>query len=97
MGLKSEDKCNDHSVNSEASKTAEPVGFDEIHITPVLEVTEEFLKSAFSPMENGPHRQLWHQFIVPDTPFTTPPNLEKFIVSECLKSTKSNDNLFSNI
>ena len=81
----------------EASKTAEPVCFDKIRITPVLEATEEFLKSAFSPMENGPHRQLRHQFIVPDTPFTTPPHLDKFIVGKCSKSTKSNDNLFSDI
>ena len=97
MDLESEDERNDHSVNSEASKTAEPVCFDKIRITPVLEATEEFLKSAFSPMENGPRRQLRHQFIVPDTPFTTPPHLDKFIVGECSKSTKSNDNLFSDI
>ena len=48
-------------------------------------------------MENGPHRQLRHQFIVLDTPFTTPPHLDKLIVGECSKSTKSNDNLFSDI
>ena len=97
MDLESEDEHNDHSINSEASKTAEPVCFDKIRITPVLETTEEFLKSAFSPMENGSRRQLWHQFIVPDTPFTTLPHLNKFIVGECSKSTKSNDNLFSDI
>ena len=97
MDLESEDEHNDHSVNSEASQTAEPVCFDKIRITPVLETTEEFLKSAFCPMENGPRRQLRHQFIVPGTPFTTPPHLDKFIVGECSKSTKSNDNLFSDI
>ena len=97
MDLESEDERNDHSINSEASKTVEPVCFDKIRITPVLEATEVFLKSAFSPMENGPRRQLRHQFIVPDTPFTTLPHLDKFIVGECSKSTKSNDKLFSDI
>ena len=48
-------------------------------------------------MENGPRRQLRHQFIVPDTPFTTLPHLDKFIIGECSKSTKLNDNLFSYI
>ena len=46
MDLESEDERNDHSVNSEALKTAEPVYFDKIRITPVLEVTEKSLKSA---------------------------------------------------
>ena len=63
----------------------------------MLEAMEEFLKTAFSPMENGPHRQLQHQFIVPDTPFTTPPHLDKFIVGECSKSTKSKDSFSSDI
>ena len=63
----------------------------------MLEATEELLKTAFSPMENGPSRQLRHHLIVPDTPFTTPPHLDKFIIGECSKSTKSNDNLFSDI
>ena len=77
------------------------VGFsiNDLRITPVLEVTEESLKTAFSLMENelgqcrAGRRQLRHQFIVPDTPFTTPPHLDKFIFGECSKSIKSNDNL----
>ena len=63
----------------------------------MLEATEEFLKTAFSPMENGLCRKLRYQFIVLDTPFTTPPHLDKFTAGECSKSTKSNDNLFSDI
>ena len=97
MDLESEDERNDSSVNNEPSTTAEPVSFEKIWITPVLEVIEEFLKTAFSPMENGPCRQLRHQFIVLDVPFTTPPHLDKFIAGECSKSTKSNENLFSGI
>ena len=91
MDLKSEDEHLNNSVNSDTSKAAEPVSFKKIHITPVLKAAEEFLKTTFSPMENGPRRQLRHQFIVPDTPFTSPPHLDKFIVGECSKSTKSND------
>ena len=91
MDLESEDEHLNNSVNSDTLKAAEPVSFKKIQITPVLKAAEEFLKTAFSPMENGPRRQLWHQFIVPDTPFTTPPHLDKFIVGECSKSTKSND------
>ena len=82
MKLESEDE---HHNNSDTPKTVEPVSSDKIHVTPVLEVTEEFLKMAFSPMENGPHRQLRHQFIVLDMPFTTPPHLNKMIVGECSK------------
>ena len=52
MDLKSEDERNDSSVNNKSSKTVEPVSFEKIRITPVLEATEEFLKAAFSPMEN---------------------------------------------
>ena len=92
MELDSEDE---HHNNSDTSKTVEPISFDKIRVTPVLEATEEFLKTAFSPMENGPCRQLQHQFIVLDTPFTTPPHLDKMIVGECSKNTKSN--IFSDI
>ena len=94
MELESEDK---HHNNSDTLKTVEPISSDKIRVTPMLEVTEEFLKMAFSPMENGLCWQLQHQFIVLDTPFTTPPHLDKMIIGECSKSTKSNDNLFSDI
>ena len=94
--LESEDEHQD-SVNCDTSKAAEPVSSEKLHITPVLEATEEFLKTAFSPMENGPHRQLQHQFIVLNTPFTTPPHLVKFIVGKCSKSTKSGNHSFFNI
>ena len=97
MDLESEDEHHDISVNSDTLKAAEPVSFEKIRITPVLEATEAFLKTTFSPMENWPHRQLQHQFIVLDMPFTTPSHLDKFIVGECSKSTKSNDSLFSDI
>ena len=87
IDLESEDEHQNNSVNSDTSKAGEPVSFEKIWITPVLKATEEFLKTAFSPMENGPQRQLWHQFIVPDMPFTTPPHLDKFIVDECASET----------
>ena len=97
IDLKSEDEYQNNSVNSDTSKAGEPVSFEKIWITPVLKATEEFLKTAFSPMENKPQRQLWHQFIVPDMPLTTPPHLEKFIVDEYSKSTKLNDSFFTDI
>ena len=92
MELESEEE----NPNS-SQKPAETASYDKICITPVLESTEEFLKTAFSPMENKDRRQLWHQFIVPNTPFTTSPHLDKMIAGERSKSTKANDSLFSDI
>jgi len=94
--LESEEEEADMTNNTTASNTkmGEPVSHDKIHVTPVLEWTEELLKSAFTPMENKDRRQLQHQFIVPDTPFTTPPHLDKMIAGECSKSTRATDNLF---
>lgn len=78
-------------------KIPKPVSSKKIRITPVLKVTEEFLKTTFPPMKNGPHRQLQHQFTVPDMPFTTLPYLDKLIIGEYSNSTKSNGNFFFNI
>ena len=80
-----------------SQKPAEPASYNKISVTPVLESTKESLKTAFSPMKNKDRRQLRHQFIVPNTPFTTSPHLNKMIAGECSKSTKANDSLFSDI
>ena len=80
-----------------SNSAVEPTVYDKIRVTAVLEQTEEFLRSAFTSMENKDRRQLRHQFIVPNTPFTTPPQLDKMIAGECSKSTKANDHLFSDI
>jgi len=47
-----EDEANSSNANASNSKTVEPASYDKICITPVLEQTEEFLKSTFTPMEN---------------------------------------------
>jgi len=86
-----------NNTNASNSKMGESASYNKIRVTPVLEQTEELLKSAFIPMENKDCRQLQHEFIVPDTPFTTPPHLDKMIAGECSKSTKATDNLFSDI
>ena len=46
-------------------------------------------------LDNAAQRQLWQQFIVPNTSFTTAPHLDKTIVDECSKSTKTSDNTLS--
>jgi len=80
-----------------SKKSTEPDSYVKLRVTPVLDTTEEFLKTAFSAMDNKDRRQLRHQFIVPDTPFTASPSLDKMIAGECSKTTKANDSLFSDI
>ena len=53
MDLESEDEYQNNSVNSDTSKVAEPISFEEIQITPVLEATEEFLKTASPQWRTG--------------------------------------------
>jgi len=96
MEFESEEEEEANSSNTN-SKTVEPASYDKICVTPVLEQTEEFLKSTFAPMENKDHQKLRHQLIMPDTPFTTPPHIDKMIAGECSKSTKATDNLYSDI
>jgi len=64
-------------------------------LTEVTQPTEEFLCEAFAQKDNAAQRQLWQQFIVPNTSFTTAPHLDKTIVDECSKSTKTSDNTLS--
>jgi len=95
--LEEEEEANGSNTNVSNSKTVQPASYDKICVMPVLEQTEEFLKSAFTPMENKDRYKLRHQLIVPDTPFTTPPHIDKMIAGECSKSTKATDNLYSDI
>ena len=64
-------------------------------LTDVTQPTEEFLCEVFAQKDNATRRQLWQQFIVPSMPFTTAPHLDKTIVDECSKNTKTSDNTLS--
>jgi len=85
------------NTNASNSKTVELASYDKICVMPALEQIEEFLKSAFTPMENKDRRKLQQQFIVLDTPFTTPPHIDMMIAGEYSKSTKATDNLYLHI
>ena len=77
--------------------TSEKPEGDEVHLTQVHESTEEFLRKTFIPVNNAERRQLKQRYIVPDTPFTTSPRLDKVMAAECSKSTKSADLQLSRI
>ena len=59
--------------------------------------TEEFLRTAFTSVSNADRRQLQQRFIVPDTPFTAAPQLDKVMAAECSKNLKSADTSFSRV
>ena len=84
-------------VDDELETTEEQPKGDKIRLTKVLQPTEDFLREAFNPINNTSRRQLRQQFIVPDTPFTTAPRLDKMIADECSKSVKTSDQSFSRI
>ena len=63
----------------------------------VEESTELFLWEVFTTMDNNDHKDLQSKFIVPDTPFSTPPHLDKVMAAECSKSVKSADHSRSHI
>jgi len=48
-------------------------------------------------MDNNDHKDLQSKFIVLDTPFSTPPHLDKIMAAECSKSVKSADHSRSHI
>ena len=72
-------------------------GGDKVRLTQVHKSTEDFLRKAFNAVSNTDRRQIRQQFIVPDTPFTTAPRLDKVMAAECSKSLKSADNSLSRI
>ena len=82
-----EDNQNADKVASAAKR---PKG-EKLCLTKVEESTENVLREAFIPMDNEDHKDLRSQFIVPDTPFTTPPHIDKLMAVECSKSIKSTD------
>jgi len=65
--------------------------FEKLSLTKVDKEMEDFLHEAFSTMENEDRNDLRRQFIVPDTPFTTVPYLDKVMAAECSKGTKATD------
>ena len=66
-------------VNDELETTEEQPKGDKICLTKMLQPTEDFLPEEFNPINNASRQQLRQQFIVPDTPFTTAPRLDKMI------------------
>jgi len=70
---------------------------DKVALTTVSQETEDFLRGAFIPMVNSDRRKLKAEFIVPSTPFTTAPWLDKSMKEDCSKSIKSTDALLSEI
>ena len=59
--------------------------------------TEDFLHKAFTTMGNKDRKNLWQQFIVPDTLFTMVPYLDKVMTAECSKGTNAPDQVHSKI
>ncbi len=84
-------------VEGQGDSPVDRPGDDKVRLTQVHKSTEDFLHKAFTPVSNTDQRQLRQQFIVPDTPFTTAPRLDKVITVECSKSLKSTDNSLSRI
>ena len=84
-------------LEDEQDTTSDRPGGEKLRLTQVHRDTETFLREAFNPVSNAERRQLRQQFIVPDTPFTTAPRLDKVMAAECSKSVKSADNLLSRI
>ena len=68
---------------------------EKLCLTKVEDTTEQFLCEVFTPMQNEDCKDLCSKFIVPDTPFTTPPHLDKLMATECSKSVKSADQSLS--
>ena len=87
----------DELEDSAGNISSETLGGDKVHLTQVHESTEEFLRKAFSSVNNAERRQLKQQYIVPNTVFTASPRLDKVMAAECSKSTKSADLQLSRI
>ena len=58
---------------------------------------EDFLCETFTALENEDRKDNRKQFIMPDTPFTKAPCLNKVMAVECSKSTKAADQAHSQI
>ena len=86
-----EDKTEDRDGSMDCS------GSDKVRLTQVHKSTEEFLRTAFTSVSNADRRQLRQRFIVPDTPFTAAPRLDKVMAAECSKNLKSADTSLSRI
>ena len=86
--------------NQDADKVGSAVKHpkgEKLSLTKVEKSTKNFLCETFTPMDNEDRKDLRSQFIVPDTPFTTPPHLDKLMAVEFSKSVKSADHLHSHI
>ena len=57
---------------------------DEIRPVKVREDTELLLQRAFTPLKNPDRSALRRQFLVPDSPITMAPKLDKVMAAECL-------------
>ena len=84
-------------LEDEQDATSDQPRSKKLHLTQVHRDMETILWKAFNPVSNAKQRQLQQQFIVPDTPFTTAPRLDKVMAAECSKSVKSADNSLSRI
>ena len=84
-------------VEGQGDSPVDCTGGDKVCLTQVHKSTEDFLCKAFTAVSNTDRRQIRQEFIVPDTPFTTAPRLDKVMAVECSKSLKSADNSLSRI
>ena len=64
---------------------------DEIRPVKVREDTELLLQRAFTPLKNPDRRALRCHFLVPDSPVTMAPKLDKVMAAECLPGVRSTD------
>ena len=64
---------------------------DKIRPVKVREDTELLLQRAFTPLKNPDRRALRRQFLVPDSPVTMAPKLDKVMAAECLPGVRSTD------
>ena len=83
--------------NEDRDSSMDRPGGDKVCLTKVHQSTEEFLRAAFTSVSNVDRRQLRQRFIVPDTPFTAAPRLDKVMATECSKNLKSADTSLSRI
>ena len=70
---------------------------EKLPLTKVEKETEDFLREAFTTLDNEDRKSIRKRFIVPDTPFTMAPHLDKVMAAECSKSTKAADQAHSRI
>ena len=88
-----EDEQNRSPVDTTGNR---PKG-EKLPLTKVEKETEDFLREAFTALDNEDRKSVRKRFIVPDTPFTMAPHLDKVMAAECSKSTKAADQAHSRI